>query len=471
MITRSIGDVKLASEIAGELIPNITGDKYREDNSWLATMRALLPSRLPEGASASLRLLHMETPSKKSRASRIEYYLNDVDTTSPYTITVLNVVPSTEDFAKVIDAFRFCGIPDHVFAEAIFNKLHNAERPINVMIYTNHETANTVVIVERLTYGIWHVLQGCMRKVMFKKLFEAHPCTEDEEKLIQALGGSGDGTATYIALMEKFAERYDLRAAEIRKAVAEMASRARKCRITEMKNKIKEFDSTIESCREAIFNAIAERDQTRAALVGFELGEKEDTTAKTLTDFFLANQRVYMSKAFGDRLTYWVKTHLTYWDEREAASYIASRGSYLYYGMSECDAPEEKWAQMLRDIFVDRKVRVRMCAAYRLMIGRSSVGIDIQSEEERPHELGSYLKNPHSMYHNCWGSHLNNVVESLNSHDYVGAISATIAATAQLTIGDVSTKQFSYWLGQSAEACIELPDGTCMTCAEYIATL
>ena len=82
MITRSIEEVKLSSAIADEFIPSITGDGFRGDNSWLATMRALLPSRLPDGAKVQLKLLVKETPSKKSRAARLEYYLDGVDTES-----------------------------------------------------------------------------------------------------------------------------------------------------------------------------------------------------------------------------------------------------------------------------------------------------------------------------------------------------------------------------------------------------
>ena len=42
---------------------------------------------------------------------------------------------------------------------------------------------------------------------------------------------------------------------------------------------------------------------------------------------------------------------------------------------------------MLRDIFIDRKVRIRMCAAYRLKISDSETGIEIAQEAERPAEL------------------------------------------------------------------------------------
>ena len=471
MITRSIGDVKLASAIADELIPNIKGDSYREDNSWLATMRALLPSRLPEGAQVNLRLYGRDTPSKKSRAARMEYYLNGVDTESPYTISVLDVKPTTEDIAKVTDAFRHVGIAGHVFAEPIYDRLHSGDHPSTVMIFTNHDTANSVIVVERLTFSLWHVLQGFMRKVMFKNLFDAVPCTDDEEKLLRALGGAGNGYDDYIRLIGEFSKQYDFRGAEIRKAVSEMAVRAKKSQIRDAEAKIKECDAHIESWRQSIYQSIAQREEYRIKLAGLKFSDSEDGTAKVLTDFFLANTQLHFAETSGTSLTYWVKTHLSYWDEKQAKTYIASHSSYLYRGREACDATESQWEQLLKDIFLDRKIRIKICAAYQLNISAQNIGINIAQGSERPKELENYIMNPHSMHYGCWGSHLNNVTEALNAGDYVGAISATIAATAQLTIVDASASQFSRWLGQSNEACIELPDGTCMTCAEYINTL
>ena len=124
------------------------------------------------GAKVQLKLLVKETPSKKSRAARLEYYLDGVDTESPYTITVVDVKPTTEDMAKVVDAFRHLGIANHEFAAAVYERLHSGEYPLSVLVYSDHDKANTVVFVERLNYTVWHVLQGLMRKGMFKRLFE-----------------------------------------------------------------------------------------------------------------------------------------------------------------------------------------------------------------------------------------------------------------------------------------------------------
>lgn len=471
MITRSIEEVKLSSAIADELLPSITGDGFRGDNSWLATMRALLPSRLPDGAKVQLRLLVKETPSKKSRAARLEYYLDGVDTESPYTITVVDVKPTTEDMAKVVDAFRHLGIANHEFAAAVYERLHSGEYPLSVLVYSDHDKANTVVFVERLNYTVWHVLQGLMRKGMFKRLFEEKPCTEQETRLLQALAGPGDGYDTYISLMEEFAAPYDFRSAAIRRAVTAMASKAREARIRKAEQTVKNATDSIEQYRREIYRLLSVRTDAQERLMGMRLSQEQDAVGKELSDFFLANRRLLMTDQDGSSLTYWVKTYLSYWDDRSAPTYLASHSSYLYSGAESAGLDHGKWERMLRDIFIDRKVRVRMCAAYRLKISDSETGIEIAQEAERPAELKDYLKNPHSMYYNCWGSHINNVTEALEQSDFVGAISATIAAASQLTLGDASAGKFSRWLAENEEKCIELPDGRCMTCREYLETM
>lgn len=471
MIQRSIGDVKLNSAIADELIPNITGDGYRGDNSWVATMRALLPSRIPEGTQVRLKVTQRETPSKKSRAARMEYYLNGVDTETPYTITILDVTKTTEELSKVADAFKHVGIPGHDLAENVYNRCLSFDPPKYVMAYVNQETFNSVIVASPMNFQLWHTLQGFMRKVMFKGLFDAVPCTEEENQLLWALGSKQSGYDDYIRLIDVFAQKYDFRSIEIRRAVAEMATRARQARIREMEDCVSVYDRNIEQWRERIFEAVAERNEAAATLAGLKFMESEDTTAKTLTDFFLVNTRLHFTETSGNSMTYWVKTYLSYWDDRQAATFVASHNGYLYNGRGSTGASVELFERLLKDIFIDRKVRIKMCAAYTLNIGSNNVGITIAREARRPEELKDYLKNPHSMHYSCWGDHINNVTEAINRSDYVGAISATIAATAQLTLNDMSTGKFSEWLGNSEEACIELPDGTCMTCAEYLKKL
>ena len=316
MIQRSIGDVKLNSAIADELIPNITGDGYRGDNSWVATMRALLPSRIPEGTQVRLKVIERETPSKKSRAARMEYYLSGVDTETPYTITILDVTKTTEELSKVADAFKHVGIPGHDLAENVYNRCLSFDPPKYVMAYVNQETFNSVIVASPMNFQLWHTLQGFMRKVMFKGLFDAVPCTEEENQLLWALGSKQSGYDDYIRLIDVFAQKYDFRSIEIRRAVAEMATRARQARIREMEEHVSVCDRNIEQWRERIFEAVAKRNEAAATLAGLKFMESEDTTAKTLTDFFLVNTRLHFTETSGNSMNYWVRTYLSYWEDR-----------------------------------------------------------------------------------------------------------------------------------------------------------
>lgn len=54
MFSKEITGLTLTSSVASNLFQNIYGDNFREDVSFLATLRALLYSRVPKEESVSL---------------------------------------------------------------------------------------------------------------------------------------------------------------------------------------------------------------------------------------------------------------------------------------------------------------------------------------------------------------------------------------------------------------------------------
>ena len=55
MFSKEITGLTLTNEIASTVFPNIGGDKFRNDESFVATLRALLYSRVPKEESITLR--------------------------------------------------------------------------------------------------------------------------------------------------------------------------------------------------------------------------------------------------------------------------------------------------------------------------------------------------------------------------------------------------------------------------------
>ena len=475
MINRTIGSqVKMASDIATEFFPNIKCDIYRHDYSWLATMRALLPSRIPDG-KASLIHVNRDTPSKRSRADRFEYYMNSVDITSPNTITFVNINKTTEDLDKVISSIKHIGIEGHVFHEKIYDmfKAAGGEHPTTVAIFTNEEIANTVVFVNPLAIMVYHRMIGFMRSVFFKKAFEAVPATEKEMELlfIFARQSEKDEIEAFEAWMEEHAQQYDFKSALVRKSLSGFTKRANELRMKTVQRSISDKNRSIEQYRKEIASLLAQRNRLNVELCGLQVATDKDKSSDELVEFFLGNKAVVFTGSFEDRIDYWVDTELAYWDNDEAHAYISSKRGNMYAGCSDNGIDKDKYQKLLTAIFIDRTVKVRMSAAYNFRFNSDRIEITIDSSATKPQELRNNLNNPHSMHYNCWGSHINNVIDALECCDYASAVAATIAFTGDLTISDASCEYFHRWLTSSREKCLVMPDGRRLTCKEYISEL
>ncbi len=475
MISRALtaSQICLASDIANEFFPNIKGDSYRDDASWLATMRALLPPRLGQDVSAQIRYFQKESKSHRTRAARVAYYLDGVDVESPNTISVINVQKTTEEMDKVVDAFMHLGVANHSFAQAIYDRYAAQEPKGYVLMYINDENANTVIVTTSMSMHTWHALSAFMRHY-FRKAFAEQPVTEKEMELMKALASvsrDDNSTDTYLRLIDEFAEPYDFRGAKIRHALANFTTRAKEARRKAVERTIRDANDTIRNYHEELGRQLAIREKAQWELAGLITGNGEDTASKDLMDYFLSNRQLIFTESSGERFNYWVKTYLTYWEERAAESYIKTRNSYLYSGARDFDLDEGKFEKMLRAIFIERTIRIRMTAAYQFTFSGSTINIDINASDTQPPELKGYMLNPHPMYNNCWGTASRNLSEALSVGDYAGAVGVTTYAASELNITDVSTAQFSHWLAQSEWDCIELPDGTRMTCRQYLDTL
>ena len=80
MFKNSVSSTMLTSEAANTFFPNITGESYGSDCTFLSTIRALVAPRLPEGESIHLSFgasdfnaaVVSETPAKRMVDARIE---------------------------------------------------------------------------------------------------------------------------------------------------------------------------------------------------------------------------------------------------------------------------------------------------------------------------------------------------------------------------------------------------------------
>lgn len=465
--------IKFASDIANEFFPHITGDMFQGDVSWVALMRALLPSRI--GADAHARMVYHERSIAKedSDAQYMDELLESVDLQTPNTISVINVRPSEVGMDEIAVAVQRAGIDKHKFAEAVYQRLHAQRTNMHVMMYIDDTINNSVVITHNMTLYLWHLLAAFMRSY-FRKEFEEKPFDETEKTMIKLLGSGNlgaDDAKTFVKLMAQCAEQYDFKTEEIKRAVGKFTSSTRTRRLKTVENLVNDHNKQLQRLHNEIGTILAQRERLQVQLFGLQVQIANDHADEDLLNYFLNNRSLVFTDSGSGYFSYWVKTRLTNWDEKAAETYINTASSYLYRGVSNWGLDFEKFKTMLRHIFIDRSVRVLMTAAYTMRFDGEEISINIDKHAEPPMETEGYMRNPHSMYNNCWGTAYSNIEEALAAGNYEGAVGVSIYAASELNIVDVSTAQFSEWLAQSEWDCLELPDGTRMTCKAYLETL
>lgn len=465
--------IKFASDVADEFFPHITGDMFQGDVSWVALMRALLPSRIGADAHAHMKYCGRTVLKEDSDAQYMASVLGETDLQTPNMISVINVCPNGTTMNEIAAAVQRVGLDKHKFAEAVYQRLHSQRTDMHVMMYIDDTINNSVVITHNMTLYLWHLLAAFMRSY-FRKEFEEKPFDETEKTMIKLLGSGNRGTddaKTFMELMAQCASHYDFKTAEIKRAVGEFTTSARTKRLKEVEAKIDAKNIHLRRLHDEISTLLAQREQLQTQLLGLQVQIANDHGDKDLLNYFLNNQSLVFTGSGDGYFSYWVKTRLANWDEEAAETYISTRSSYLYRGARMHDLDYGKFETMLRHIFIDRSVRVLMTAAYTMRFDTNDVTISINADAIAPEELSDYMRNPHSMYNECWGTAYSNIEEALAAGNYDGVVGISIYAASELNITDVSTAQFSEWLAQSEWECLELPDGTRMTCKAYLETL
>ena len=128
---------------------------------------------------------------------------------------------------------------------------------------------------------------------------------------------------------------------------------------------------------------------------------------------------------------------------------------------------------LMTAIFIDQTLRIKVCAAYKLVLGKEVVGT---SGYDFMYGYEEYMPNPHIQIHGCLGNYRPKINEFILRSDYIGAVSQCVASCKSLNFGD------SVVMGEFMESlygtrtslnnkCIELPNGSTVTPKEAIVWL
>ena len=457
MFRNSIGVTPLSDGIAEGYFKNrIYGTSVGADKSFVVTLRALFERRLPEEGKIRFKFTNSTYRDVESNPVRDIVHEGSVE---PDTVWLHAFCRSDPDVngAFMKDAEKYYGECDG------WTKLQKPTeyyaRTMRVLVFVNAERKSAVIFIDSSDIRKIHFLEAGMLSFLPWYFNPADGFSATEKALCESLMKTSQDD--YLAAVAAIAAEMDFIEAAKKKTLAEFESRFDRERIAEVKNDIERLENTINDYNREISNALQKRYDLQVSVVGLEEKIARGDSGE-LAEYFMSNKSLsFLGVTEDGGIDFAVKGYAAYWEEDMAKRVIENMSSCLY----EYDRlGKENLRKLYTAVFVDRKVKLRMCAAFRIR-PRHSI--------ERPHpynfpasEFGTYMPNIHIDRFGCIGSNEAEINELMRDHDYIGVMEQCIASALAYNFADSAVMgRFAAAVNGAGDYspntnAFELPDGT-----------
>jgi hypothetical protein len=460
MFRERIDQTPFTSEDADFFFQNIcAGSMYAGDKSFLATARAMLAHRIPEGETVTIDYTSRnisEVDGFEDLAIARDVLDGVLD--AEKRVTVLELT-NAETLDRCMGAVRTSaealGWEPVERVEALFRK------SFPVTCYINRELRSSVLLIDRLSLRKWHSVQVVLFRCLPWFFPDENPINDAEKNLVRSL--SKDNPSDYLGILRAMSAEFDFEKSRVRRLLTGFESTYERRRIDTCKNEIERKRRQIEDYNTSISSLLTEMRNLNITLLGAMSSMEQRKDDSDLMDYFMVNKNLSIESAEGGCLRFFVKGYLENFDEDEAEACIEKRDSFVSgqnYGNKRIQYEDMK--RLLKAVFVDRSIKLRICAAYRFDIG-DTISVTGQSNKRYPAEYSTYLPNPHIQGYSCMGAYKKMINDLLLAGDYVGAVVQCEASCFSLNWGDWAVmSNFMEHAYCDAGQYYELPDGSCV---------
>lgn len=482
MFKTPITSTPLTSDAANSYFENrIDGASWNRDISFLATLRALLDTRMQDGDSVRL-YFHssnynasaLTSNSKRGLMSVLDpgfdensgmIYIHNFNSSSP---------EDNEAWMKyTVENF-----------ESYFEGWHRVEKvttffrkTFQVACFINPDAKNVAIYVSGMTMREMHYLQCGIFSFMPWYFSKDEGVTELEMDLIKSLREKGS-SENYEHCIAKIAERYDFKTARIRQLLKGFETQYEREQCNRVRANIDSVLRNLEDLNDRIASYLKQKNDFEIQLLGLETKIQQSSGEDSeIMEYFLCNKHLSLEYVSGSTMCFVVSDYLTYFDEDMVRKSISNKRSYIYFPGGRDGStiiPPEDMEMLMKAIFLDEKLKVRCCAAYQISLNG---GVSPQSQYEYSNEFSECTPNVHIDRYRCIGNYATAINNRLRDHDYIGAIEQCIASAKSLNFYDSPVmNEFMRRIYGISEyrvnmRCIELPDGKVVKPAEAITYL
>ena len=440
----------------------IEGCAVRNDKSFLATLRALVAPRMKDGETLTFNwgtTQYTRSQLEGSGDATKKSVLWHLDSSAP-TIHL-------HEFACYGDADNkawldyadnsFCG--DHPGFVRLDKVTAFFRKAFDVSCFINAETRCVQLFTTRLDMRKLHYLQ-CGVFAFLPWYFDPKDgVSELEMELINSLREKTQDK--YLDTISRIAAQYDFRSKKIEMLLAGFETVFERREMDNVLNDIRRVNTKIDEYNAAISGKLRELRDLQIKQLGLQQKISEGSSESEIMDYFLCSKTLELIGVDDTRVSFGVRQYLTLFDEDAARSAIENTRSYVrgYDGVLS----QEDVIRLMRAIFLDGNLKLKVCAAYELdMFG----GANAIEHYDFGAEYRGYTPNTHIQEYGCMGNYRQVVNELLKDHQYIQAIEQCVASCKSLNFLDGTVMgRFMRDLYNDFDgvSCVELPDGTSVT--------
>lgn len=477
MFKTSIASTPLTTDAANAYFQNICGEHFGNDNSFLATLRALVAPRIKENERIYLRFGQSDfnnTALASAPADRVVRAIcgdYDLDEAREYIIVHSFRSDQESNLANLrLIETKFTSCYEGYYrldkVKAFYHK------SFGVDCYINPERRNVIVFVDNLDTKKLHYLQVSILAFLPWYFDPNVGVSEIEMELLYSLRETS--AEKYQSCIARIAETYDFKSARIRQLLSGFETRYEKMECERVRRDIEVIDDNIRQFNEQIGVLYGRRNDTCIKLMGLERKIAEGGEDSEIMEYFLCNHKLYLEDVTERDMYFAVKEYLSYFDREMAERAINNMSSFVYpHGdRTHNGITRDEMKKLMTEIFIkeEPQLRIRFCAAYRFDLNGN---VSAQSRHYFDnYEFAGYMPNTHIDRYNCMGGYERTINQLLERRDYIGALEQCIASCKSLNWGDspVMTEFMSTMWGDSGynNRCIELPNGRVVQPAEAI---
>lgn len=467
MFNKKLTELRLTSDIANSYFDRIRGDYYRDDRSFLATLRALLLNRIKD-KSIRLKIHSYDYSPDSLRGASADAVMSALCDRSRHVINLSNLSSQGALDAAYEKFSSADGMAKFMPKAAEAKDLEAFVEPFaNVKIYIDEERCCTNIIVDRMDMRKFHALQMLIPRYI-PWFFNEDPLTQEELALLNTLHERY--APEYERLIEEFAKKIDLRSAAIKSILGGFELRAKQQQLKSAKDSLSRIDNNIRDNMISYSSLIEQKDEVNLRIAGLEAILEAGVVESELIDYFTANKCLHPTNASGTHLHFIVSTYLESFDPEMYRTMSAREGSHLFSGYSvstECFREREPRKKLMDAIFSEEPIfRVKSCSCYDLDIRGS---VDVHGGYNFGPKFADRIENPHFKYHSCLGNHRRYICDYLNDGDIMGAVEQCVSSAKSVNIGEGATiRYFLPELFNCKQPVLELEDGTCMNPEEAL---